>query len=207
MKKLRSNIMLIITALIWGSAFVAQDIASEYVQPFTFNALRSYIGGLFLIPIIYLFSIYDKKKKVKKEETGTKKDLITGGIACGTVLAISSAFQQFGIYAGASSGKAGFITAMYILIVPILGIFLKKKVGIKSWISVVLGIIGLYRLCITGDDLSILPSDFYLIICAFFFSVHILVIDHFSPKVNCIMMSCIQFFTCAIINTVLMLIL
>ncbi len=195
--------MLVITAFIWGSAFVAQDIAAQSVEPFTFNALRSYIGGIFLIPIIFFFNFLDKKNNAPLP-TGTKKDLITGGIACGSVLAISSAFQQIGISAGASSGKAGFITAMYILIVPIFGLFLGKKVGVKSWLSVLLGIIGLYRLCITGGDFSLAGSDISLILCAVFFSCHILVIDKFSPKVNCVIMSCIQFFTCAIINTVLM---
>ncbi len=205
MKQLRGNLMLIITAFIWGSAFVAQDIAAESVAPFTFNALRSYVGGLFLIPIIFFFNFLDKKTNTPPP-SGTKKDLITGGIACGSVLAISSALQQFGITAGASSGKAGFITAMYILLVPILGLFLGKKVNLRTWLSVALGVIGLYLLCITDSSFKPASSDIFLILCAIGFSCHILVIDKFSPKVNCIMMSCIQFFTCAFLNTILMLI-
>ena len=206
MKQLRGNLMLIITAFIWGSAFVAQDIAAEWVAPFTFNALRSYVGGLFLIPIIFLFKLIDKKANspAPKDSNGSRKDLITGGILCGFALAVASAFQQFGITAGASSGKAGFITAMYILLVPVLGLFLGKKVNIKTWFSVALGVVGLYLLCMTSNSFNLATSDIYLILCAVFFSCHILVIDKFSPKVNCIIMSCIQFFTCAFINTILM---
>ncbi len=203
MKQLRGNIMLIITAFIWGSAFVAQDIAAETIAPFTFNALRSYVGGLFLIPIIFFFKFLDKKTNTASP-SGTKKDLITGGIACGCALAIASAFQQIGISSGASTGKAGFITAMYILLVPVLGLFLKKKVNFTTWISIGLGVIGLYLLCMTDNSFKLAPSDVFLILCAIFFSCHILVIDKFSPKVNCIIMSCIQFFTCAILNTILM---
>ena len=203
MKQLRGNLMLIITAFIWGSAFVAQDIAAEWVAPFTFNALRSYVGGLFLIPIIFLFKLIDKKTHSSSPRC-SKKDLVTGGILCGFALAVASAFQQFGITAGASSGKAGFITAMYILLVPVLGLFLGKKVTIKTWLSVVLGVVGLYLLCMTSNSFYLATSDISLILCAVFFSCHILVIDKFSPKVNCIIMSCIQFFTCAFINTILM---
>ncbi len=209
MKQLRGNIMLIITAFIWGSAFVAQDIAAKVVEPFTFNALRSYVGGIFLIPIILLFGFIDKKNNTPAP-SGTKKELITGGVACGCALAIASAFQQIGISMGASTGKAGFITAMYILLVPILGLFLGKKVNFTTWISILLGVIGLYRLCITGEtgetggSFTLLQSDIFLILCAIGFSCHILVIDKFSQNVNCIAMSCIQFFTCAVINTVLM---
>lgn len=212
MKQLRGNLMLIITAFIWGSAFVAQDIAAESVAPFTFNALRSYVGGLFLIPIIFLFKLIDKKthspapegSKSTKNSKSSRKNLITGGILCGFALAVASAFQQFGITAGASSGKAGFITAMYILLVPVLGLFLGKKVNIKTWFSVALGVVGLYLLCMTSNSFNLATRDIYLILCAVFFSCHILVIDKFSPKVNCIIMSCIQFFTCAFINTILM---
>lgn len=202
LKQLKSNILLLITAFIWGSAFVAQSVATNNVEPFTFNMARSVIGAIVLLPVIFIFSKKDKKEG--KTYTGTKKDLIIGGVACGSVLAIASAFQQTGIAMGASSGKAGFITAMYILIVPILGLFLKKKVGLKAWISVFLGVLGMYFLCITKEALALSRADFSLILCAVCFSVHILVIDHFSPKVDCIKMSCIQFVTCAVISGIFM---
>ena len=202
LKQLKSNILLLIASFIWGSAFVAQSVATDAIKPFTFNMARSVIGSVVLLPVIFIFS--KKDKKTKKAYTGTKKDLIFGGIACGSVLATASAFQQTGISLGASSGKAGFITAMYILIVPLLGLFLKKKVGLKAWISVFLGVLGMYLLCITKEVLTISKADFCLIMCAFCFSLHIIVIDHFSPKVDCIKMSCIQFATCALISGIFM---
>lgn len=202
LRRLRSNILLIITAFIWGSAFVAQSVATDGVQPFTFNTMRSIVGAIVLLPVIAIFSKINKSEK--KEVTGTKKDLIIGGIACGIVLAVASAFQQTGISMGASSGKAGFITAMYILIVPILGIFLKKRVGLKAWISVFLGVLGMYFLCMTKGDVSLSKADFHLIMCAFCFSLHIITIDHFSPKVDGVKMSCIQFVTCAIVSGIFM---
>lgn len=202
-KHLRSNFLLILTAFIWGSAFVAQSSATDSVQPFTFNMMRSIVGAIVLLPVIAMFSRKDKKEN--KKSVGTKKDLIIGGIACGVVLAVASAFQQTGISMGASSGKAGFITAMYILIVPILGLFLKKKVGLKAWVSVFLGVLGMYFLCMTKGDFSVSKADFYLIMCAFCFSLHIITIDCFSPKTDGVKMSCVQFITCAIVSGIFML--
>ena len=123
-----------------------------------------------------------------------------GGICCGVMLCIASNFQQFGI-SFTTVGKAGFITAMYILIVPILGLFMKKKVGIKVWLGVVLATIGLYMLCMTSESFSLSKGDFLVLICAGFFSLHILIIDYFSPKVDGVRMSCIQFFVCGVIST------
>lgn len=203
LKQLRSNLLLALTAFIWGAAFVAQSSATDSIGPFTFNMMRSVIGGVVLLPVIAFFSKKDKKEG--KKPVGTKKDMIIGGIVCGIALGIASAFQQTGISMGASSGKAGFITAMYILIVPILGLFLKKRVGFKTWICVFLGVLGMYFLCMKKGELSLSKADFYLIICAFCFSIHIIVIDYFSPKTNGVKMSCIQFFTCAVVNGIFML--
>lgn len=209
MKKLnaKSTIMLFLTALIWGMAFVAQSVGMDYIGPFTFTCIRSIIGGFVLIPCIWFLNKLNakekdaKKKKVSAEE---KKILLIGGICCGLALGIASNLQQFGVKY-TTVGKAGFITALYIVLVPICGIFLKKKVGLRIWISVVIAVAGLYLLCIT-ETLSIGKGDFLVLLCAFVFTVHILVIDYFSPKVvNPVMLSCIQFFTAGIISAVPML--
>lgn len=199
--------MLILTALIWGSAFVAQSVGMDYVEPFTFLAARSVIGGLVLIPIIPMLDLWKKKNGQAVEAPKTKEEkkvLLIGGICCGIALYAASAFQQFGI-SFTTVGKAGFITAMYIVLVPILGIFLKKKIGIKVAVSVVMAVIGLYLLCIT-DGFSLGLGDALVLVCAFLYSIHILVIDYFSPKVDGVRMSCIQFFTCGLLSIVCMLI-
>ena len=137
----------------------------------------------------------------EKEKSG--KDLITGGIACGVLLFTAGSLQQAGIQY-TTAGKAGFITAFYIVIVPVLGIFLHKKIKWKVWMAVLLALVGLYFLCIT-ESFSIGKGDILVFLCALVFSVHILVIDHFSPKVDGVKMSCIQFFVCGLLCAVPML--
>ena len=193
-KRFYGNVMLILTALIWGSSFVAQSVGMDYIGPFTFNAIRCIIGGIVLIPIIF---IIDKVKKDSKSKDNNNQ-LILGGILCGIALFTGSTLQQFGI-SFTSVGKAGFITALYIVLVPILGIFFKKKVSLKIWLSVLISMIGLYLLCIT-ENFSIGKGDLLVLFCAFFFAIHILLIDYFSPKVNGVKMSCIQFFVAGIIS-------
>ena len=197
-KTVRSNFLLMLTALIWGAAFVAQSVGMEYVGPFTFNSVRSFIGGLVLIPVIFLF------RNEKAEREYKKNDLIAGGILCGIVLAVASSLQQIGISMGTSSGKAGFITALYMIMVPFFGIFIGRKVTLKAWIAVVFGILGMYLLCIT-EDFNICMGDIIIFFGAVCFAVHILVIDIYSPKVNGVKMSCIQFFVSGIVNAVPML--
>ena len=203
--QLKNSLLLLLTSFIWGVAFVAQSVGGEAVGCFTFNGVRSLIGALVLIPVIF---ILDKQKKKELEEEkfleqrGDGKTLLFGGICCGVMLCIASNFQQFGI-SFTTVGKAGFITAMYILIVPILGLFMKKKVGRKVWLGVVLATIGLYMLCMTSEEFSLSKGDFLVLICAGFFSLHILIIDYFSPKVDGVRLSCIQFLVCGIISTVI----
>ena len=200
MKQVRANLLLLLTAMIWGAAFVAQSVSMDYVGPFTFLCSRSILGGVVLLPVIAVMG------KGKKEETrpGNRNILLLGGICCGVMLFIGSALQQIGIQY-TTAGKAGFITAMYMVLVPICGLFLKKKVSPAVWVSVLLGVAGLYCLCIK-DDFTIAPSDLLVLLCAFGYTLHILVIDHFTQKVDGIKMSCIQFLTCAVISAVLMLI-
>lgn len=196
MKKVRNSCCLVLTAFIWGVAFVAQSSGGEAVGPFSFNCIRSLIGALALLPVILLLDKMGmtSRKPVTKQE---KKVLLRGGVTCGTVLFAASSMQQLGLYYGTSAGKAGFLTACYILIVPIIGIFLGKKCGWNIWCGVCMALVGLYLLCMT-EKLAIQFSDGLVLICALLFSVHILVIDYFAPQVDGVRMSCIQFFICGV---------
>lgn len=185
-----------LAALIWGGAFVAQSVGMDYTGPYTFNVMRSFLGSLVLLPVIFFL---DKKKSEEEKERADKKVLIKGGICCGIILTISTTFQQIGLL-HTTAGKAGFITALYILIVPILGIFLGKKAGIKVWISVVLALGGMYLLCVTSE-FTIAFGDLMVLACAFVFSLHILAVDHFSPMVDGVKLSCIQFFVCGTLSS------
>lgn len=201
----KNNFLLVLTALIWGCAFVAQSVGVEYVGPFTMNSVRTILGGLTLLPVIFVLDRI--KNKEKSTETISEEDrkkerkiLLLGGVCCGCLLAVASSVQQIGIMY-TSAGKAGFITALYILIVPILGLVIGKKVGIKVWIGVGLAAVGMYCLCIT-DGFSIGMGDVLVLICAVVFSFHILAIDYFAPKVDGVKMACIQFWVCGILCAV-----
>lgn len=208
---LRQSVLLLLTAAIWGVAFVAQSVGMDYVGPFTFNTVRSLIGGIVLIPCIVLLKRINAGSKdtagaaehASGDPAGQRKVLLTGGVACGVLLCIASNLQQFGIMY-TSVGKSGFITAMYIVLVPVVGIFLKKKAGVKIWCSVAIAVCGLYLLCMTDNGFSIQKGDLLLLLGAVVFSFHILTIDYFSPKVDGVKMSCIQFFTCGILSMVCM---
>ncbi len=189
--KTKNALILVLTAFIWGTAFVAQSVGMDYLGPFTFNGVRSIIGGVALLPCIVLLQMFNGKSS---ENQGTRKDLVLGGIACGLLLFAASSLQQIGIQY-TTAGKAGFITACYIVIVPVLGIFLKKKTGLKVWAAVVIALAGLYFLCMT-EKFTVGKGDILIFVCALVFSLHILVIDYFSPKVDGVKMSCIQFFVC-----------
>lgn len=202
-KARRNSLLLVLTSFIWGTAFVAQSTGGDAVGPFTFSFLRSIIGGAVLIPSI-LFLDRIKLTKTSNGEVKSDKNLIKGGVLCGIILFVASNLQQVGIYLGCNVGKAGFLTACYILLVPILGLFLKKTCGLNVWIGVVLAVIGLYLLCINGS-FSIELRDGLLLLCALTFAVHILVIDHFTVIVDGVRMACIQFFTCGVLSAIPML--
>lgn len=202
-QQIKSSLILLLTATIWGVAFVAQSVGMEYIGPFTFNAIRCVLGGLVLIPVILLLN----RKKEAGAETGTKENkriLWTGGIACGVILCIASNLQQFGIME-ASVGKSGFFTALYIVMIPVIGIFIGKRPGIKLWFCVALAVVGMYLLCMKEGSFTIERADIMLLLCALVFSFHILVVDYFSPKVDGVKMSCIQFFVCGVLSAVGML--
>ena len=198
---LKNSLLLLLTATIWGVAFVAQSVSMDYIGGFTFNAIRNIIGAITLVPVILIFSKQDPAADQNPaDRQKARKTLITGGICCGILLCLASNFQQFGIKY-TTVGKAGFITACYIIIVPIIGIFLKKKCSPFIWIAVLLSLGGLYLLCISpGEGFSIGKGDTLVLICAVLFSFHILTVDHFSPLVDGVKMSCIQFLVCGILS-------
>ena len=204
-KKMRGNLMLLLTALIWGTAFVAQSAGMDHVQPFTYNGVRTLIGGLVLIPVILLFDRLkptDSRPSVAEQKEINKNSLI-GGICCGTVLCVASCFQQFGV-SMTTAGKAGFITALYIVIVPLMGVFIKKKIPKIIWLCVAIAVAGFYLLCVK-EGFSVGTGDLLVLCCAFFFSIHIMVIDHFTAgKVDGVRMSCVQFLVAGIMAIVLM---
>ena len=199
----KNLLILFLTALIWGTAFVAQAFGMDRIGPFAFYTARSFVGGLTLIPVVLVFGRMKSPEKRQEEQGNSGKTLILGGVCCGLALGVASCLQQLGIQY-TTVGKAGFITALYIVIVPILGLFFRKKVGVKLWISVVVAVFGLYLLCMSGS-LTLQKGDFLVLLCAVAFSVHIMVIDYFSPKVDGVKMSCIQFFVAGLLSTVAML--
>ena len=206
-KQARGNLLLATAALIWGLAFVAQSVGMEYIGPFTFNAIRMIMGGLVLIPCIFLLQRWDNHKTAVRAESAIDKrqrqiTLLRAGVSCGLILCIATSLQQIGIVY-TTAGKAGFITALYIILVPILSIFLRRRITWVIWVSVLIAIAGLYLLCI-NETLSISWGDLLVLISALFFAIHILVVDHFASKVEGVKMSCIQFFIAGIICLLLM---
>lgn len=198
----RQNIFAVLAALIWGTAFVAQSVGAEYVEPFTFNASRAAIASVFLFVLCRVL----RRRRVKDGRpapAGSRRDLLIGGLCCGTALAVATALQQKGLET-TTSGKAGFITALYIVLVPIAGLLLKKRPPRAIWLSVLLAVAGLYCLCIT-EDFTITMGDFYVLLCAFCFTAHILVIDHFTRKVDGVELSCAQFFVVTVFSAIGML--
>lgn len=203
-RQIRHSLILLLTAVIWGTAFVAQSVGMDYVGPFTFTCVRSLIGGVVLIPCIALLNRMNGHPEPDEHKKDDGKMLFLGGLCCGLALCTASCFQQFGILY-TSVGKAGFITAFYIIIVPVLGLFFGKKCSPLVWAGVVLALAGLYFLCMT-ESLRLGTGDILVFICACLFSVHILVIDYFTRYVDGVKMSCIQFFVCGILSGTAMLI-
>ncbi len=205
--------MLFLAAIIWGFAFAAQSAGMDYVGPFTFNAVRCLIGAAVLVPVALLFKPEQESGGQEKNCKSTRvecdkdtwfqrnKTLLLGGTLCGIFLGTATNLQQIGILT-TSVGKAGFLTALYIVLVPVAGLLFKKKCGINVWIGVVCSLAGLYLLCVTGERFALASGDLCLIGCAIIFTGHILVIDYFAPKVNGVWMSCIQFLVAGILSAV-----
>ncbi len=199
-KRLKGTLILMITAIVWGISFVSQSVSMELIGPNTFCGIRTLIGALSLVPVIL---VMDKSKKKKTAETThNKKTLILGGIACGIILCISATIQTYGIKY-TTAGKAGFITAMYIVLVPIYGMFLGRKVRLVTLLSILIAVVGMYFLCIK-EGFRLEFGDLLVLICAFVFALHIMAVDYFSPKVDGVKLSFLQFAVCGTINTILM---
>lgn len=229
-KTMKSNILLLMAAFIWGSAFAAQRTGMQHVDPFTFNTFRCIFACATLIVVILVISAIkaitptikrtsqigdsnsaEIQTPIPAEETSSmpdkkhsKKILFAGGFFCGVILFIASTFQQFGIVT-TSAGKTGFITALYIVLVPIFGVILGKKVRPILWLSIALSVIGLGLLTLK-NGFSVESGDLLVLACAFFFAIHILVIDYYSPKTNGVIMSLIQFAICGTLSCTCMII-
>lgn len=194
-----------LAAFIWGTAFVAQSVGMDYLGPCTFNAARSFIGGAALLPVIFVSSRWKKRRAGEgvKGQPGPfwrkNKALLLGGGLCGILLGVASLLQQAGI-STVTPGKAGFLTALYIVLVPILGLFAGKYPGWKVWVAVAAALAGIWCLSVRGD-FSIAPGDLLVIASALFFSFHILVVDRFSPFVDGVQLSCLQFFVAGLLST------
>ncbi|WMC91979.1 DMT family transporter [Kineothrix sp. MB12-C1] len=183
-----SSLLLFLAACIWGFAFVAQSVGMDHMGPLTFNGVRFLIGGIVLLPVIAM-----RQRKERMVSKPSFPFFLKGGICCGIVICSASIFQQMGIR-HTTVGKSGFITTLYIIIVPILGLFFHKKVAGKVWGAAIIALVGLYMLC-AGESFSIGKGEALTFVCAILFSVHILLIDYFSPKMDGIVLSCIQFLT------------
>lgn len=220
---LKSSLLLLLGAFVWGVAFVAQSVGMDHLNAFAFNSIRNFIGVIALMPVL-IWKTYRQKGEVNSVqslnlEDSSKpkscvsfiqnvrkiftKDLLVGGIICGTALCIASNFQQLGIQYS-TVGKSAFITTLYIVFVPILGLFFKKKVSIQVWIGVFLAMAGLYLLCMKDESFVLGTGDIYLLLCAFFFTIQITAVDYFAPKVDGVALSMMQFLVTAILSGVCM---
>lgn len=206
---LKGSLILCLAALLWGLAFVVQNRAADKIPPFTFNCLRSIIGALFLFGFMAVMSIKNKDYVIVPKSMN-KKLLLTGGVLCGLALAVSTNFQQFGISAypdGAPvEARSGFITALYVIVVPILSIFVKKKVPIIVWISALVAIGGFYMLCLFEGTGGFYLADILVLACTFTFSLHIIVIDKYCDAIGGVRLSAFQFVFAAIISGILALV-
>ena len=206
--------LLCITAIIWGASFVSQSVGMDYVGPFTYNGVRMFLGSFVLLPVIYFMRKRGYTQKVDREQILAQRGVsslaelpwydrhpqLYSGIFAGIILFIASSAQQYGIQF-TTTGKAGFITAMYVVLVPLLGIFLRHKTRVADWVAVVLATFGFYFLSIT-EGFSIAKGDLYILLCAFFYSLHILVLNHYSPMVDGVVLAATQFFAVGLISLV-----
>ncbi len=220
----KHSLLLILAATIWGTAFVAQSVGMDYVGPYTFTAIRNFIGCIVLLPFIFWM---DKKSKTPCENTEGEntdilaekaanvkngkrkridKKLIIGGICTGTALCIASNLQQYGIMY-TSVGKSGFITALYIVLVPVFGLVIGHRQSGRMWIAIAIAVVGMYFLCMTTGSFALQTGDIILLLCAASFAVQILLIDHFSALVNPVKLAWCQFLVCGILSSIPMFIL
>ena len=199
----KNSLLLLLCSLIWGTAFVAQSAGSG-MGAYSFLAGRSWLAVLVLIPTVMVFDAIRRKSgtDAKPKTAAEKKKLLAAGFVCGTLLFAASAAQQIGITINPSTAKAGFLTAMYVVLVPVFGLFFRRRVSLPVWIAVALSVGALYLLCIKSS-FSLAPGDLLVLVCAICFSVHILVIDHFTATCDGVKLSCLQFLFAGTWSTIL----
>ncbi|MBQ1684253.1 MAG: DMT family transporter [Clostridia bacterium] len=202
--KLKSTLLPLLTALIWGTAFVAQDVAAGHVPPMTFNMLRFFIAVLFLLPVKLIIGAVKRRKRPKEPVSPEGKraglrTLLIAGLLCGLALGVASFLQQAGMEAGTDSGKSGFITAMYVVLVPIGGLILGKRLPRIFWAGLALAVIGLYLLCISGK-LTFTVGDLLTLLCAVAFTVQILLIDRFAKSLDPVLFCIAEFITAGVFS-------
>lgn len=192
-RTLRSDLMLLITAAIWGTAFVAQRVGMDYVGPFTFTAARFFLGALSLLPLLLIL-----KPTIAKPEGKVRLNLWQGGLIAGTFLFAGATLQQVGLQY-TTAGNAGFITGLYIILVPVIALLWGQRTGRNTWVGGVLAVVGLYLLSIT-DDFTLAYGDLLQLIGALFWAGHVLVIGWLSPQMDALRLSIVQFFTCGLVS-------
>lgn len=203
-RRLQGTLILALAALVWGISFVSQSESMNFIEPNTFNGIRTLLGCISLLPVIYVLDLQKKKKGTYKPMSkNNKRDLIFGGIACGIFLCMASTVQTYGLKY-TTAGKSGFITALYMVFVPIVSVFLGKKIRPNVLVSILIALVGMYFLCIKKGSFEINQGDILTLICSVVFTFHILVIDHFSARVDGVKLSCMQFLVGGTLNTILM---
>ena len=199
-RRMRGNLLLLLTAAIWGFAFVAQKEGGAEMGALTFNGVRSLLGGGLLLALLPLLDRVGLTHRPQTREE--KKTLWLGGILCGLALFVATNLQQWGLLT-TTAGKGGFITALYIVLVPVFGLFIRKRTTLFNWLGVALAVVGLYFLCMQGES-GIGTGDLLILACAPVFAVQILLVDHFAPRTDGVRLACIEFFTVGILNMPLM---
>lgn len=203
MRNFKGDLILLLTAIIWGTSFISQKLGMNYIEPFTFGASRFLLGAGALIPVILIFDGLNKKKKdvgIEEEHKFSNKDLLRGGVLCGIAVFLGASCQQWGIVY-TTAGKAGFITALYVVIVPLFGIFMHKKIDLLTWIGVVLAVTGLYFLCIQ-EGLSMQKGDAIVLIGTIFWALQIVIVDVYADKTEGLKLSFVQFVTAGILSAI-----
>jgi len=197
---LKGVLILLVTAVIWGSSFIAQEVGGG-VGAFTFMGSRSFVGALTLLPVILVSDFIKRRRGLSgSQNAGSGGALLLGGTLCGFMMFVATNLQQFGMNFGTNSGKAGFITTLYIIIVPIIGLFVGRRASRIIWVCAAVSVVGLFLLCNLDDMASFCIGDALVFLCAVAFAGHIMIVDRFAPRVYCLKMSCIQLFVCGVLS-------
>ncbi|MGI6537210.1 MAG: DMT family transporter [Caldicoprobacterales bacterium] len=203
-KEIKAAVLLTLAAIIWGFAFVAQRVGVQYIGSYTFTGVRFALGAFSLMPLIALQNRKEARNQSREKNTDEKKSetrlLYKVGMLAGTILFIAAGLQQLGIK-DTTAGKAAFITGFYIIMVPVFGIFLKHKIGKKTWAAAIIAIIGLYLISVE-ESFTVSLGDLLVFICSFFFSAHILLINQYADKINTLKLSVVQYLTCSALSMI-----